>query len=488
MLSWLRTGCDDGSMNHSRRPVTSRIARNTLFLLAVQVLDRVTSYLFLVYITRLFGAELFGTYMTVVTFVMMAGNLVDFGLYNLVVRDLAQDKSPAREYLGKLLPLRAGLAVAAIALIQGAAWLFAYPSEVALLSGIASLSLLIGVPGGLLMLGANALEHIHVTALCSMAGNLLTTVFSILALHYDMGLRGVFVAWLAAGAISFGLVTAGARGLAVGMSPRLDWPFLRRVLSDVLPFAVLSVALMASRVDVLFLSRWHGAQAVGLYSAARRPLEILLFIPGSFMGALYPMLAAQYKTSKELVWQTYLSGLHLLICLAMPLAIGMTMLRERIIVTLFGEAFLPAADAVPYLAFALAVAFLSMPDGNLIFSARRTGQFVPYFVGNALWGVLLNVLLIPGFGYVGASVATLIATLTGFFLQRRFLALIFDKSPAFVTLTVRPLLAAGAMAAVLRIFWSVGTIPLLAIGCVAYGAALWAFGGLRRPDLALSRG
>lgn len=468
--------------------MTSRVARNTLFLLAVQVLDKATSYLFLILITRFFGSEFFGTYMTAVTFVAMAGILVDFGLYNLVVRDLAQDRSRVREYLGKLLPLRAGLAIVAISLIQVAARLFGYPPEVAVLSGIASLSLLIGVPGGLLIAGINALEHIHISALCSIAGNVLTTLFSILALHYGMGLRGVFLGWLAAGVISFVLVSAGAKQVGVGMSPRIDWPCLRQTVHDALPFATLMLALMASNVDVLFLSRWHGPGDVGLYSAARRPLEILLFIPGSFVGALYPVLAAQYTASKELLWQTYLNSLYLLICLAAPLAIGVTMLRERIILTLFGGAFLPAAGAVPYLACALVLLFLNAPAMSLIFSARKTAQFAPYHVGNALGWVALDLLLIPSFGYIGASVAALVTILIGFIIQQHFVALIFGRMPAFLSLSVRPLAAAGLMALVLRVLWSVSTVPLAGIGCVVYGAALWAIGGHRRQDFALSRG
>jgi O-antigen/teichoic acid export membrane protein len=466
--------------------MTFGVARNTLFLLTVQVLDKAASYLFLVYVTRLFGSEFFGTYITAVTFVIMAGYLVDFGLFNLVVRDLAQDRSRVQEYLGRVLPLRAGLAAAAIALIQVAARAFGYPSEVAFLAGIASLSLLIGAPGALLMAGMNALEQIHISALCSMAGNLLTTAFSILALHAGMGLPGVFLGWLAAGAVSLVLVFAGAKRVGVGMSPRFDWGFLRRTVGKALPFATLSLALMASSLDVLILSRWHGAEAAGLYGAARRPLEILLFIPNSLMGALYPVLAAQYASSGERLWQTYQESLYFLTCLAMPLAIGVTMLRERIILLLFGKAFLPAADAVPYLAFALAIAFLSSPATHLIFSAHRTVQFVPYFVGNAMGGILLNLLLIPRFAYVGASVATLMTILTGFFVQRHFVALIFGKIPAFATQSLRPLLAAGLMAVVLHLFWSFGTVPLVGIGGATYAAALWALGGHRREAFATS--
>jgi len=467
--------------------MTLRVARNSLFLLGAQVLDKATSYVFLVYVTRRFGSAFFGTYITVVTIVIMAGNLVDFGLFNLLVRDLAQDRSRLRDYLGRVLPLRVGLAVAAIALIQVAARAFGYPSEVAFLGGIAGLSILIGVPGALLTAGMNALEHIHISALCSSAGNLLTTLFSILALHSGMGLRGVFLGWLAAGAASCVLTFTGAKRVGVGMSPEFDWGFLRRTVGRALSFAMLSLALMASGLDVLLLSRWHGAEAAGLYGAARRPLEILLFIPGSLMGALYPVLASQYASSRERVWQTYQGSLYFLTCLAMPLAIGVTMLRERIILLLFGKAFLPAADAVPYLAFALAIAFLSSPATHVIFSANRTVQFVPYFMGTALGGVLLNVLLIPRFGYVGASVAMLLTILAGFFVQRHFMALIFGKTPAFAAQSLRPLLAAGLMAAALRLFWSVTTVPLVGIACVAYGTALWALGGYRWQRFALLR-
>lgn len=463
-----------------------RVARNTLFLLGVQVLDKISAYLFLVYVTRMFGSEFFGTYVTALTFVVMANNLVDFGLYNLVVRDLAQDRSRVREYLGRLLPLRLGLAVAAIGLIQAAVWSFGYPSEMAVLAGIASLSLLIGVPGGLLTAGINALEQIHVTALCSMAGNLLAAGLSVLALQYGMGLRGVFLAWLVAGTISYGLIAIGARRVGVTMSPRLDWAFLRRTVRDVLPFAILAAALLANGADILILSKWHGAMAVGLYSAARRPLEILLFIPNSFMGALYPVVAAQYARSKDLLWRTYQESLYLLTCLAIPLAIGVTMLRERIILMLFGSGFLPSADVVPYLALALAIAFLSAPATNLIFSARKTAQFVPYFVINALGGVILHLLLIPRFGYLGASVATLITILTGFLVQRHFIVLIFGRLPAYLSLSLRPLVAGGVMAIVLRLLSSIGTLPLVGIGGATYAAALWALGGHRRQALAMS--
>jgi O-antigen/teichoic acid export membrane protein len=185
-------------------------------------------------------------------------------------------------------------------------------------------------------------------------------------------------------------------------------------------------------------------------------------------------------------FQTYQESLYFLTCLAMPLAIGVTMLRERIILLLFGKAFLPAADAVPYLAFALAIAFLSSPATHLIFSAHRTVQFVPYFVGNAMGGILLNLLLIPRFAYVGASFATLMTILTGFFVQRHFVALIFGKIPAFATQSLRPLLAAGLMAVVLHLFWSFGTVPLVGIGGATYAAALWALGGHRREAFATS--
>jgi hypothetical protein len=93
--------------------MTFGVARNTLFLLSVQVLDKATSYLFLVYVTRSFGSEFFGTYVTAVTLVLMAGNLMDFGLYNLVVRDLAQDRSRVRAKAERILPLRPSLAMAA---------------------------------------------------------------------------------------------------------------------------------------------------------------------------------------------------------------------------------------------------------------------------------------------------------------------------------------------------------------------------------------
>lgn len=458
-----------------------RVVRNTAFLLALQVFERGAAYLFLIYITRRFGSELFGTYITAGTFALMAGNIVDFGLYNVVVRAVSQNREGVGEYLGRLFPLRLLLSLGAVLVVEGAAWLLGFPGEIVLLAGLATLSVVVGVPGGLLVAGLNAREEIHISALCSMAGSLLTTGAGILALHWGWGLAGVFAGWAVAAAGTYGLLAMGAARVGIRLRPRWDPAFLLHALREAAPFAVMSVALLGSRMDVLLLSRFHGPHAVGLYGAARRPLEILLFLPGSLMGALYPVLARQYAHARDRLWSTYLRSLHLLMGVAVPLAAGLILLRERLLVALFGEPFRVGAEALPYLAMALAVAFLSAPDGNVIFSAGRTARFVPYFVGNAVLTVLLQLLLIPGHGIAGAAQATLLGVTTAFLVQRVFLAEIFGRSPNFPALAWRPLAAAGGMGLLLRLGGAWGTLPLVAAGAAAYGGILWLLGGHRSP-------
>jgi O-antigen/teichoic acid export membrane protein len=464
-----------------------RIVRNALFLFTLQVVEKGAAYVFLVYITRNFGTQVFGIYMTVVTVVAMASNIVDFGLYNLVVRNLAQERDGMATYLGGLVPLRAGLAMGSVGLIQLALWLFGYPEEVAILAGIASLGLLVGVPSDLLSAGLAATEEIHVISLCGIVGRLLTTGLSILALHLGLGLRGVFAGWLAVGVVSFLLISTSARRMGIEMRLRMDWRFLRQTVRDVLPFALLAVAGMAASLDILLLARWHGPETAGLYSAARRPLEMLLFIPGSFIGALYPMLAAQYATSLDLLWQTYRGSLYFLTCLAAPLLAGIAMLHDRIVLLLFGPLFLPAGEAMFYLGFALALAIVSAPGMQLVFSAHRTSQFVPFALGNAVVSVLLNFALIPAFGIIGASVTTVLSVLGGFLIHWWFMQRIFGRTPSPLSLCARPLLASATMVGSLWMCWSVWTPAL--IGMATYGSALLALhGGRLRGILEVGRG
>jgi O-antigen/teichoic acid export membrane protein len=459
--------------------MTSRVARNSVFLLVAQLVDRASSYLFILYLTRIMGAEVFGTYLTVTALVGMVGGLVDFGLYNLIVRDMARQRSAVAAYLSRVIPFRLGLASLAYGLLLGAARLMGYPAEILVLVGIAGLVMVLGVPGTLLSCGLDALEHMHRSALCGMLGRVLTVALGIAALAFGLGLRGVFIGSLAATGITWITLLTVGWGSGVRLGWVLDRPFLVTLARRSLPYAVIAVGLIYLNLDFVLLSRFYGPQEVGLYGAARKPLEYLAFIPASVTGALLPAMAAEFSLSGERFWRRYSAAVYLLICLALPLAVIAILLRERLIVALFGQAFLPAAAAVPALALSLVIVFLLFPTSLVAFSAGLVREFLPTFTFNALAAIALQWLIIPRYGYVGASLSFLASSLIGCMTLLRFQRRSFGQLPPLGRMIVRPLVASGMMAVAIWLVSPMPLVPLVLLACGVYAGVLHLAGGYR---------
>ena len=78
------------------------LLKNTVFLTAGKGLGDLCSFLFLVYVARLFGKDILGKY----SFAMSIGGLltvlIDFGLNTLMEREVSKDKSQNSKYIGNL--------------------------------------------------------------------------------------------------------------------------------------------------------------------------------------------------------------------------------------------------------------------------------------------------------------------------------------------------------------------------------------------------
>lgn len=461
----------------------SRISRNSIFLLAGQLVDRAGSYIFILYLTRVMGAEAFGKYLTVTALVGMAGGLVDFGLYNLIVRDMARNRTGISSYLSRVIPFRLVLAGVGYLGVVVAAGLLGYPADLRTLIWIAGLVLVLGVPGALLSSGLDALEHMHRSALCGMLGRVLAIALGIAALILGLGLRGAFVGSLVAAGVTWITLLIVGRRSGVKLGWVIDRPFLVTLVRGSLPYAVMAVGLVQLNLDFVLLSRFYGPQEVGMYGAARKPLEYLALIPNSVTGALLPTMAAEFSFSGERFWRGYGAVVYLLICLALPLAVIAILLRERLIVALFGQAFLPAAAAVPALALSLVIVFLLFPTSLIAFSAGLVREFLPTFTFNALAGIGLQWLLIPRYGYVGASLSFLASCLIGGLTLLRFQRRFFGQLPSLGRITVYPLFASGVMGAAIWMASPLPLVPLILLACGVYAGGLHLVGGYRHARL-----
>lgn len=233
--------------------------------------------------------------------------------------------------------------------------------------------------------------------------------------------------------------------------------------------------------DVVLMGFWLGEREVGLYTAPYRVCNMLAALSASMLFAYLPEFARASARLDDL-GDAASRSVELAWALAAPVAVGGILVAQPLLVLLFGGDYVEGALAFQWLLVATALILVRGAFHNvfLVRDQMRTEMLI--MAAAVALNVVLNVVLIPRHGLVGAAVATAAAEALVVVLCVWAIARI--GVPARYRSLARPLLAAAVMGAVL---WAVGdAAPVLArvgLGASVYAAALWAVGGVPR-DLA----
>ena len=187
-----------------------------------------------------------------------------------------------------------------------------------------------------------------------------------------------------------------------------DFSLCKSLIKEALPFGLAGMfAIIYFQTDTVMLSIMKGDAVVGWYNAAYRLVMGTLFIPGAFVGALYPVLSRYFTSSKDSLMVVYEKSFKFLLMLAIPLGIGTTLLADRIIIFLYGEDFAASIIALQILIWVASLIFIRSIVGYVPASTNK--QLVDTRIAGtaALLNVGLNLLLIPTYSYVGAGVASI---------------------------------------------------------------------------------
>jgi len=159
--------------------------------------------------------------------------------------------------------------------------------------------------------------------------------------------------------------------------------------------------------DTILIGYFSTEEAVGFYNAAR-PLTSFISIGLSVTLFIYSPLAAKfYAQEKFKENEVIYSALTKWICfLTLPIALVLIIFPEVVIKTSFGGDYLPGMIPLQILAIAYFVNNLMGPNGATLTAYGKT-KFLMYATsGAAALNVLLNMLLIPIYGIIGAAAAT----------------------------------------------------------------------------------
>jgi O-antigen/teichoic acid export membrane protein len=245
------------------------------------------------------------------------------------------------------------------------------------------------------------------------------------------------------------------------------------------------LATIFFQVDVVILEALKGAELVARYSVAYRWLNAINIVPSFFTQALLPVMSRQATADLAALRRTYTFGVKLMFALAMPTAVGFTLLAVPLTEFIGGQQYLPeGAGALTLMIWSIPIGWMNSLTQYALVALDMQRHILRAFVAAVIFNVGTNLLLIPDYGYVAAAITTIASELVlfipfGLMMERGLKA----RLP-WGELLWRPTLAAGAMLVVG--FGLAGASPWLgaAAGTAVYGAVLVALRPLDESERA----
>ncbi len=465
----------------------SRALRNTVLVLAAKVVARLIALVTVLAMLRWLHPAPYGSFVTLVNYASIVSVVLDLGFNVLFVREGARHHHEIERYLRNVMSLRLLMSIVAFAVLAAVLWLAGLASFLA----PAFLLMVLTSYSTLLRNGLYAVQQLGFEAIAVVLESL---VLLGLVLYGIASGRGVmyfvwaYAAQYAFSCVYFALVLAFKRVAVIGW--RFELPLLRQWFWKGLPFAFTFVlTILYFRIDqpIVYAIRSH-AEA-GWYGAASKPFEALLFIPMTFLSVVFPVLSVYHRQRPNELLDALNRFFKALVLIGWPMSVGILVLAGPLTSLLLGSSYARSEPAIAILALSLGFAFAN----NAFIGALSASDHQSSFTWAAGWSlvanVALNIALIPTFGYIGASWATVLTEIVlgavGWTLTARHIGRV-----AVLSLSWRVVLAGLVMGVAVYPLRDLGGVKIaipIAVGVVVYAVAVLLLRALTRDEINWAR-
>lgn len=387
---------------------TRRIVKNTAWVLSARIIDVLSNLFLLAIVARYLGVEDFGLYSLIMAAYWIVFPFLLMGA-RILARDIAQDNGKADELVGSALNIVA-LSTALVLAVIAVYGLIARPPAADLAIAFIVLAIMFFMAATRTIVTVFlAFERMRYDMIVSLCISLISMVFTAAVVYLDLGFASIFVSMLLAHLTSL-VVSAYLMVSRFGVRPRFrfDKAKVMYLVGESYHLAIYMLLLQLYFNSGVFALKIMGsAYDVGIFQAPYRVINRMMIIPLTISISVMPILSqlAADKDNREEFGIKALSVVRILVMLCIPITMLVFVLSDEIVRILFGKAFTASAIAMQIQILALGLFFINTFFETVFISLKRQ-RFLNIISGLGLvTAVVLNVILIPMYGYVGSSIA-----------------------------------------------------------------------------------
>jgi O-antigen/teichoic acid export membrane protein len=465
--------------------LASRTLRNSVLVVGARALAKLAVFVVVVLLWRHLGADNYGRFATMIVYVTLVGVVADLGMQTVFIRDASRDRGALTRYLANLLCARLLLSLVALLILAVALRLL---SPALFPYTLAAFALLLTTSYSSLLRAIFYIRgRLGYEAIAIVAESIVLLTLTLVAIDRHAS-WDVFL-WVYTASYLFTCLFAYAvlrwrwhERIAV----RLEPAFVRRLLLAGLPLALgFTITTVYAQLDIVLLQLFKNFQVVGWYSAANKYVDAVAWIPQSAMGVVFPALSLLGAKDRRRLAFAYEKSFKMLAILGLPLAVGLGVTADSIVH--FTRGFEQSIPALRILAPSVVLLFVNNAFIYTLTAINRQLDFTRLALFTLVVNLVLNLALIPPFGYLGAAVASTTTEAAlfvgGWWLLRR------QRLPLSVVGSIgRVLASALVMGLVVYLIRSWPLAIVVIAGAAVYAGALFAFRAVDAEEWAIIRG
>lgn len=381
--------------------------------------SKVMAYLYRALVARWLGPEAYGQLNLGLTVIGIGASISLLALHQAVKRFVPEYREKGERSLVKGTIISALLitttlsTITILVTIAAAPWIanaiFSNPELIPIIY-ILSISIVFNSINSIVLDALDAFKEVKYQVLSDkILGNIFQLIGTAILIYLGFDILGAAVGWVIS---SFVSAAAGLYFLEKKVGPVIfsdaeTKTNVREIFSYSYPLVFSNmIGFALGWMDTAFLGYFKSSLEVGFYNAAL-PTAMLISMPFSALSTLaLPSMSELMERDEDQVEGTLKTITRWTFYITFPAFTLMALFSEDVLHILFGREYIRAANALIILSFGYLFSSAVGPLDSLIKSLSETKVLLKNSVANLALNFILNILLIPKYGIIGAAIAT----------------------------------------------------------------------------------
>lgn len=382
------------------------ILKNISWLTFSRIIVYVLSIITITIVPRYLGVEGYGQLNFVLSFFGLFYILTDFGINTLIFRDVSKNTKKLSSYFNNFFIFKLLLVVFVSFIIILLVMLLEKPLVVNQLFFLLIPFLLISVLKDYYLTFYNSLQDNKFYAISELIFKVCYILFLLIVIFFDLKVTGVLISQILASLIILGMLYIFFKKHIKKYDFKLNYVFLKQKLYLSWPFALNYLFYTVYfNFDKIFISLIKDDVNVGLYSIGYSFLGFIVAAVGLISLVFFPVLS-KYSFKKNLsnIFSKYYK---IVLIVSIPLSLGSILLSKEIISLVFGSDYVLGNISFKIIMFFCLLYSINNTFNTLFSTHHYEKYFLKLLFLASVTNVLLNLIVIPFYGIVGAAITTL---------------------------------------------------------------------------------